>query len=99
MLGLTSHSVDRVEEVVCDVLQVRIVPHRRSGPICSGCGMRGEGYDDLPSPRYRDLPFLGIEVEQVPWAMVKCPLTTPMVVVLSIFARLLSWEEVSRLFR
>ena len=38
-------------------------------------------------------------VEQVPWAMGKSPLTTPMVVVLSTFARLLSWQEVSRVFR
>ena len=116
-LGLKSHRVDRVEEIVCGALRVWVVPRRRSRPICSGCGKRREGYDRLPPRRYRHVPFWGIEVEllyrprrlscpqcgikveQVPWAMGKSPLTTPMIVVLSTFARLLSWQEVSRLFR
>ena len=40
----------------------------------------------------------GIKVERVSWAVGKSPLTTPLVGVLSTFARLLSWQEVSRLF-
>lgn len=52
----------------------------------------------LYRPRRVNCPRCGIKVEQVPWAMGKSHLTTPLVVVIATFARLLSWQEVSRLF-
>jgi transposase len=52
--------------------------------------------------RYRsrrvNCPCCGIKVEQIPWAMGKSDLSVPLIVALATFARLLSWEEVGRLF-
>lgn len=46
----------------------------------------------LYRPRQVCCPRCGIRVERVHWAMGKSSLMTPLVVVLSTFARLLSWQ-------
>ena len=50
------------------------------------------------SPRRVKCPRCGIKVEQMPWAMGKSTLTKPLIVGLATFAKMLSWEEVARLF-
>jgi transposase len=40
----------------------------------------------------------GVKVEAMPWSMGKSQLTLPLIIVLATFAKILSWEEVSRLF-
>lgn len=50
------------------------------------------------SPRRVNCPRCGVKVEQMPWAMGKSDLTMPLIVTLATFAKLLSWEEVARLF-
>jgi len=99
-LGLKGHRVDRVEEVGCGGCGKRRdgydrLPTRRYYHL----PFWGIDVNLLYRPRRVSCPRCGIKVEQIPWAMGKSPLTTPLVVVLSTFARLLSWQEVSRFFR
>ena len=50
------------------------------------------------SPRRVNCPTCGIKVESMSWSMGKSDLTEPLIMVLATFAKLLSWEEVARLF-
>jgi transposase len=43
-------------------------------------------------------PVCGIRVEAIPWSQGKSPLSTALIHVLSVWARLLSWEVVAKLF-
>ena len=52
----------------------------------------------LYRPRRVRCPKCGIKVESIPWSMGKSTLSFPLITVLAVFARLLSWEEVARLF-
>jgi len=45
-LGLKGHRVDRVEEVGCGVLEVRIVSRRRAGPSGSNSGRVLDGLSE-----------------------------------------------------
>jgi transposase len=49
-------------------------------------------------PRRVKCPQCGVKVERMPWTMGKSTLTKPLIVGLATFAKLLSWEEVARLF-
>ena len=49
-------------------------------------------------PRRVQCKRCGIRVEKIPWSYGKSRLSLPLILVLSTFARLLSWEEVARLF-
>ena len=54
-----------VYEKVCvnnDVIEVELRPHKRSRPICSGCGRRGPGYDTQAPRRFRFVPLWAIAV-------------------------------------
>jgi transposase len=50
------------------------------------------------APRRVKCPRCGIRVEWMSWSMGKSTLTAPLIVGLATFAKLLSWEEVARLF-
>jgi len=50
------------------------------------------------SPRRCSCARCGVKVEAMPWSLGKSRLSLPFIVVLSSFARILSWEEVARLF-
>ena len=50
------------------------------------------------TPRRCSCPCCGVKVEHMPWALGKSRNSLPLIVVLSFYAKLLSWEEVSRLF-
>jgi len=41
---------------------VRLRPHGRSRPVCSGCGRKGPGYDRLPERRFEFVPLWAIPV-------------------------------------
>ena len=44
-------------------LEVEILPRANAKPECSGCGVRGRGYDTLPERRYEFVPiFLCVKV-------------------------------------
>ncbi|MCP4339860.1 MAG: ISL3 family transposase, partial [Desulfobulbaceae bacterium] len=43
-------------------LEVQIKPRRNSRPICSGCGLKGPGYDTLPTRKFEFVPIWGILV-------------------------------------
>lgn len=43
-------------------LEVKVRPHRRSRPRCSGCGRRGPGYDTLALRRFEFVPLWGLKV-------------------------------------
>jgi transposase len=45
-----------------DEIEVTVRPHRRSRPICAGCGRRGPGYDTLPMRRFAFVPLWGLAV-------------------------------------
>jgi transposase len=45
-----------------DELEVAVRPHRRSRPLCAGCGRRGPGYDTLPARRFAFVPLWGLAV-------------------------------------
>jgi transposase len=66
-LGLKSH---RVESVIMRgrMLEARIVPRKRSRPVCSGCGRRVPGYDTLRERFWHHVPCWGIPVR-----LVYCP--------------------------
>lgn len=55
-------------------LLVQVSPHRRSRPICSGCGRKGPGYDRLAERRFEFVPLWAIAVFLV-YSMrrVNCP--------------------------
>ncbi len=40
-------------------LEVQIKPRRNSHPICSGCGLKGPGYDTLPTRKFEICTNLG----------------------------------------
>jgi len=42
--------------------QVRLRPHGRSKPVCSGCGRKKPGYDCLPERRFEFVPLWAIPV-------------------------------------
>lgn len=44
-------------------------------------------------------PRCGIRVEAIPWTQGKSPLSTALIHILAVWARLLSWEVVAKLFR
>lgn len=52
--------------------------------------------------RYRpwrvDCPACGVRVEAIPWSAGKSPIAVPLMVVLSTWSRMLSWDVVARLF-
>lgn len=48
-------------------------------------------------PRRGTCNNCGVRVEAMPWNSGKSPLTLPLIIVLATFAKILSWEEVSRL--
>jgi transposase len=43
-------------------IEISVRPHRRSRPVCSGCGRRGPGYDTLPARRFEFVPLWGLLV-------------------------------------
>ena len=43
-------------------LEIEIRPRKASHPVCSGCGLRGPGYDTLPLRRFEFVPLWGISV-------------------------------------
>lgn len=45
-----------------DQIEVQVRPHRRSRPICSGCGRRGPGYDTLAARRFAFVPLWALSV-------------------------------------
>ncbi len=45
-----------------DQIEISVRPHRRSRPICSGCGRRGPGYDTLPVRRFEFVPLWALAV-------------------------------------
>jgi len=45
-----------------DEIEVTARPHRRSRPICAGCGRRGPGYDTLPARRFAFVPLWALSV-------------------------------------
>jgi transposase len=45
-----------------DEIEVAVRPHRRSRPICAGCGRRGPGYDTLPARRFAFVPLWALSV-------------------------------------
>jgi len=45
-----------------DELEVAVRPHRRSRPLCAGCGQRGPGYDTRPARRFAFVPLWGLAV-------------------------------------
>ena len=49
-------------------------------------------------PRRIRCPEHGIKVEDIPWSMGKKPCSLPLITVLAFWARLLPWEQVSKLF-
>jgi transposase len=48
--------------LVADEIEVAVRPHRRSRPVCAGCGRRGPGYDTLPVRRFEFVPLWGLAV-------------------------------------
>lgn len=51
------------------------------------------------TPRRLDCPQCGVKVEQMPWAVGKCPLTTTYAWFLASWAKRLSWKEVAEAFQ
>jgi len=51
----------------------------------------------LYSPRRGNCARCGVIVEAMPWSRGKSPLSLPLIIVLATLAKLLAWEEVSRL--
>jgi transposase len=45
-----------------DEIEITVRPHRRSRPVCAGCGRRAPGYDRLPARRFDFVPLWGIAV-------------------------------------
>jgi len=45
-----------------DEIEITVRPHRRSRPVCAGCGRRGPGYDTLPVRRFEFVPLWGLAV-------------------------------------
>ena len=45
-----------------DEIEIAVRPHRRSRPVCAGCGRRGPGYDTLPARRFEFVPLWGLVV-------------------------------------
>lgn len=45
-----------------DVIEVELRPHKRSRPICSGCGRRRPGYDTQAPRRFQFVPLWAIAV-------------------------------------
>jgi transposase len=45
-----------------EAILVDIRPHRRSRPVCSGCGRKGPGYDTRPVRRFEFVPLWAIPV-------------------------------------
>lgn len=56
------------------VLDIEIRPRKGSRAVCSGCGRKGSGYDELPPRRFEFVPLWGIAIFFV-YAMrrVNCP--------------------------
>ena len=48
--------------LVEDEIEITVRPHRRSHPVCAGCGRRGSGYDTLPVRRFAFVPLWGLAV-------------------------------------
>ena len=114
-LGLKSHRVEKVWQPKEEIL-VKMVPKKRSRPICSSCGRPMSRYDTLGQREWSHVPLWGIPVtllysprrgrctkcgiivEAMPWNRGKSPLSLPLIIVLATFAKMLAWEEVSRLF-
>ncbi len=48
--------------LVDDEIEITVRPHRRSRPVCAGCGRRGPGYDTLPVRRFAFVPLWGLAV-------------------------------------
>ena len=48
--------------LVDDEIEISVRPHRRSRPVCAGCGRRGPGYDTLPARRFAFVPLWGLAV-------------------------------------
>lgn len=48
--------------LVADEIEITVRPHRRSRPVCAGCGRRGPGYDTLPVRRFEFVPLWGLAV-------------------------------------
>ncbi len=55
----TARWVERASE---PRIEVEIVPRLHSQPICSGCGLKGPGYDRLPERCFEFIPLWGIKV-------------------------------------
>ncbi|MEK7074512.1 MAG: ISL3 family transposase, partial [Patescibacteria group bacterium] len=51
-----------VEGASIPTIEVEIKPRFNSQPICSGCGLKGPGYDRLPKRRFEFVPFWGHKV-------------------------------------
>jgi transposase len=60
-LGLKSHRVEKAWQPEDEML-VRLVPKKRSKPICSSCGRRMSRYDTLRERKWRHVPLWGIPV-------------------------------------
>jgi transposase len=45
-----------------EVLEVQLEPDTRTQPVCSGCGVKGPGYDKLSQRRFEFVPLWGIAV-------------------------------------
>ena len=45
-----------------DEIEITVRPHRRSRPVCAGCGRRGPGYDALAVRRFEFVPLWGLAV-------------------------------------
>jgi len=70
-----------------DQIEITVRPHRRSRPICSGCGQRGPGYDTLPVRRFEFVPLWAIAVFLIyARRRVNCPRC-------GVTAELLPWAE------
>jgi hypothetical protein len=48
--------------LVEDEIEISMRPHRRSRPVCAGCGRRGPGYDTLPVRRFAFVPLWSLAV-------------------------------------
>ncbi len=73
-----------------DRIEVAIRPRKRSGPICSGCGRRGPGYDTLPTRRFAFVPLWALSVFLVyARRRVNCPRC-------GVTAELLPWADGKR---
>lgn len=60
--GFVYGSIRLVEKAARQFLEIEIRPRKSSRPVCSGCGLRGPGYDTLQVRRFEFVPLWNIPV-------------------------------------